>query len=364
MSELMENIKTKKKQHRSLFYRISAWLHLWLGLISGIIVVIVCANACIWVFNEEITTYLLEPETRIEHQHKPVLAPGDIYGIARRLYPEKQIVAARYIQGRTVNISISDSREPEAVIKVDPYTGKVISNKKGGGKGARFFRCILNGHRFLWLPYKIGRPIVNYSILIFAITLITGLILWYPKKWSKSTREKSFKIKFGASFKRVNYDFHNVLGFYTLLVLLILSLTGIFYGLEWFGKGLYWVTSAGKVLPTYEKPQSDTLNLNAQYRMNRAIDMAWYKVLSENSQAKGFYINFPDTTRPGSTINITAYYSVGKTYDNISYTFDRYTIRQMPKHPINGMRLQSASFAVSLRKMNYDIHTGSILGLP
>ena len=38
---------SKKKLNRSLFYRISAWLHLWLGLITGLVVVIVCLTGCI-----------------------------------------------------------------------------------------------------------------------------------------------------------------------------------------------------------------------------------------------------------------------------------------------------------------------------
>lgn len=62
----------KKKKTDSLFTRINKWLHLWLGLASGVIVLIVCITACIWVFNEEITA-LLEPETKVEKQDKAVL---------------------------------------------------------------------------------------------------------------------------------------------------------------------------------------------------------------------------------------------------------------------------------------------------
>jgi len=62
----------KKKQKDTLLKRINNWLHLWLGLISGIIVLIVCLTGCIWVFNEEING-LLEPETKVAWQDKPVV---------------------------------------------------------------------------------------------------------------------------------------------------------------------------------------------------------------------------------------------------------------------------------------------------
>lgn len=62
---------------------------------------------------------------------------------------------------------------------------------------------------------KIGQPIVAYAILKFVIMLITGLILWWPKRWNKTNIKKSITIKRKASFKRVNYDLHNVFGFYS-----------------------------------------------------------------------------------------------------------------------------------------------------
>lgn len=62
---------------------------------------------------------------------------------------------------------------------------------------------------------KIGQPIVAYAILKFVIMLITGLILWWPKRWNKTNIKKSITIKRKASFKRVTYDLHNVFGFYS-----------------------------------------------------------------------------------------------------------------------------------------------------
>jgi len=87
----------QKKQSRSLFYRISAWLHLWMGLVTGLIMFIVCVTACIWVFNGEITR-LLEPETVIAHQDKPVLPPSKIKEIAAARFPGKKAGYVTYQQ--------------------------------------------------------------------------------------------------------------------------------------------------------------------------------------------------------------------------------------------------------------------------
>ena len=107
-----KNIPQKKKIKDSLFIRINKWLHLWLGLVSGIIVLIVCLTGCIWVFNEEING-LLEPETKVEKQDKPVLTPSQLSAIVNQLYPDKIPSYANYQQGRTINLYLKNKVEKE-----------------------------------------------------------------------------------------------------------------------------------------------------------------------------------------------------------------------------------------------------------
>lgn len=357
-----------KKGKDSVFTRLNKWLHLWLGLISGVIVFIVCVTGCIWVFNEEITG-LLEPETKVAQQQKPVIMPSKLSAIAHQLYPEKVPSYAQYQQGRTISLNLKGKNEQGrrgggTTLNINPYTGEVVSktvHKKGE---VDFFRFILNGHRFLWLPYQIGRPIVNYGTMVFVVLLITGLIWWYPKKWNKSTRDKSFKIKWDASFKRLNLDLHNVLGFYSLIFLLFIALTGMVYGISWYSKGLYWVTTGGEKLAEFKRFESDSLQAGKRYTPEQAMDLAWQKVIAKNPESEGFYYNFPDTSKAKSTIGITVYPTKGQFYNNQSYTFDQHTLEEFKREGLYGMPYEKASVGGKLRRMNYDIHVGSILGFP
>jgi len=360
----------KRKQKDTLFKRINNWLHLWLGLISGIIVLIVCLTGCIWVFNEEITG-LLEPETKIAWQDKPVVKPSELMRIAAKLYPEKVPSYANYQQGRAINLNLRaanagprDRRTGNTILKVNPYTGEVISTEEHKPGESDFFRFILNGHRFLWMPYEIGRPIVNYGTMIFVVLLITGLIWWYPKKWNKSTRDKSFKIKWGASFKRVNLDLHNVLGFYALLFLAAIALTGMVYGIKWYSEGMYWVTSGGDKLEAYKRLDSDSTLKGKSYAPEKAMDMAWNQVIARHPKSMGFYYSFADTAEAKAAINITVYPNKGQFYNSQGYTFDQHSLKELKRQDAYSVEYAQASFGQKLRKMNYDIHVGSILGFP
>ncbi|MBQ0740758.1 PepSY domain-containing protein, partial [Aquimarina celericrescens] len=60
---------------------------------------------------------------------------------------------------------------------MNPYTGELL---KETPLSKDFFTVILYLHRNLLLG-KIGTQIIGYSIIIFIISLISGLILWFPK---------------------------------------------------------------------------------------------------------------------------------------------------------------------------------------
>ncbi|QJD95451.1 PepSY domain-containing protein [Mucilaginibacter robiniae] len=358
-----------KKSKDSLLRRINNWLHLWLGLASGIIVFIVCITGCIWVFNEEITG-ILEPESKITYQKKPVLTPSALVNIAKAEYPNFVPFYANYQQGRAINLTLRkagkvvDRRGGGVLLKINPYTGQIISKQISKRGQTDFFRFILNGHRALWLPYNIGRPIVNYATLVFVVLLITGLVWWYPKKWNRATRDKSFKIKWGASFKRVNLDLHNVLGFYSMLFLLAIAFTGMVIGLSWFSNGLYWVTTGGEKMKEFRRSSSDSLQRNKALEPKIAMDILWNKVLADNPQSMGFYYNFPNPEDAQSAIDIMVYPTAGQFYNNKSYTFDQYTLQPMKRKDAYAISYDKAGFGQKLRKMNYDIHIGTVLGFP
>ena len=72
-----------------------------------------------------------------------------------------------------------------------------------------------------WGTYVCGIP-----TLIFLFMLISGIILWWPKNKKARKQRLSFDWKKVKSWKRKNYDVHNVLGFYASLFLLLIAFSG------------------------------------------------------------------------------------------------------------------------------------------
>jgi uncharacterized iron-regulated membrane protein len=241
------------KRGKSIFRLVNDWLHLWLGLVSGIIVFIVSITGCIYAFQKEISS-ITQPYQFVPVETKPYLPPSALKHIAelhqfgdKAGKPGKVINAIQYPgKGKAAIATYRDKKTGYMMIYLNPYSGAVLKAK---ALEKDFFRIILIGHYNLWLPRETGQQVVCWGTLIFVVLLITGLIMWWPKNLRKANVNKSFKVKWKASFKRVNYDLHNVLGFYVLIGALIIAITGLYFGFKWVPKTIYWLASGGKQIP-------------------------------------------------------------------------------------------------------------------
>lgn len=334
----------------NILKKINAWLHLWLGLASGIVVIIVGFTGCILVFESELE------ELSMKHLHAPnprnsaMLPPSVLWKSVKQALPEKEIHSVWYHgKNQTAHFSLNS----DSLVYVNPYTAEVVAMVDHED----FFHFILDGHTSLWIEGKIGTGIVSYATLIFFILLITGIVLWWPKKWTKSEREKALTIKWCAKFKRVNYDLHNVLGFYSLTIALILTITGLIMGFQWFNKSFYWMVSGGQEPPRYERAFSDTTQ-NLPLASMANVDAAWRKGVTEigvlNKDA--IIISFPD--KPSEPIDLCTDMHNG----SWRYVYlDQHTLEELSASQPQIAELDVAQW---LRRTNYAWHVGAIGGLP
>lgn len=342
-------------------------VHLWLGLASGIVVFIVGITGCLYVFRDEYYKIIDEDAVaRVDHNNgKPYLPPSRLRAIAaQHVPPDRAPNSIKYETGWASWMPFWGDEE-SFQLYLDPFTGKLLKKKhwkKGDPETFNFFAWALRGHRALWLPWDYGRPVVGYSILIFVIELITGLVLWWPKNLNQTNRDKSFKIKWKGTFKRVNYDLHNVFGFYFLLVALVLALTGLVYSFQWVSKTLYRTASGGKPSPGWiEVPPSDTTRAGTPELS--AEDRLWKRFWLDPTERGSVFIAFPQKNTDTYFVNVNRH--PDKLYRQEIYYFDRYTLEEKQGGgAFSRTRYTDASFADKGDRMNYDIHVGQIWGLP
>ncbi|MDZ7607408.1 MAG: PepSY-associated TM helix domain-containing protein [Cyclobacteriaceae bacterium] len=330
-------------------------IHLWLGLTSGLLVLIIALTGCIYAFQEEIKN--ITQDYRFVHkQEKSFLPPSKIQAISDEELPGKHIHAIMYFDSTQAANAIYYSLEDHYYyfVYINQYTGEVLKVKD---EYADFFRFILDGHFYLWLPPEIGQPIVASVTLVFFGMLVTGIVLWWPR--NHHGIRKKFSIKWTARWRRKNYDLHSILGFYISWLALVLVFTGLIWGFQWFRNGVFSIMSGGDEFVEYYNPASDSLS---SYNSDLpAIDLVWMKMVREYPDAEWIEVHPPENAQSSIAANANPDAS---TYWKTDYRyFDQYTLEELPVTH-NWNRFHQSTNAELLMRMNYDIHVGSILGLP
>ncbi|MBW3520159.1 PepSY domain-containing protein [Flavobacterium sp. NKUCC04_CG] len=228
-----------KKPKKYGFRRLMNDLHLWLGVASALVLFVVCLSGTIYTFRTEIEQWL-EPQKYTITQTKESKFDVD----------ELINTVALEVKGKVTRVTTEDDPTKPYVFTVstkgdkrgenyyvNPYTKEIMGS--GKGPASSFFSTVMKLHRWLLFDSEIGRPIVGIATLIFVVLCFTGMFLWFPKKikgWKSF--KPGFKIKFKSNWKRINNDLHNTLGFYTMLVVLIMAVTGLCWSFEWYRAGL------------------------------------------------------------------------------------------------------------------------------
>jgi uncharacterized iron-regulated membrane protein len=237
-------------------------------------------------------------------------------------------------------------------VYLNPYSGKVLE-KTNMDEG--FFRFILDGHFYLWLPHEIGQTVVASATLVFLILLLSGLFLWYPKNKNATKQRFWFQWKKGTKWKRKNYDLHNITGFYTLSIALIFVITGLVWGFQWFAYSYYTVLGGEKSL-VYEDPISSKNKI----QVSKPLDKIWILMQKEYPQAKSIEMHPPENDSTAIAANANPEEG---TYWKTDYRyFDQYTLEEKEVTHIYG-KYKDAVTSDKLMRLNYDIHTGAVFGL-
>lgn len=77
-SKLKKILVRKRTKNESLFKYIMGLLHLWLGLLSAIVIIVVCLSGCVYVFKNQITDVLNRKIVFVKEQSVARKTPEEI----------------------------------------------------------------------------------------------------------------------------------------------------------------------------------------------------------------------------------------------------------------------------------------------
>ncbi len=85
----------------------------------------------------------------------------------------------------------------------------------------------------------VGRSITGISNLMLVVLCVTGWYLWFPKRWSRRALRTLIGLVRSYKGKAREYNWHNVFGFWSLPVLLLLAVTAVAISFGWGKRRLF-----------------------------------------------------------------------------------------------------------------------------
>ena len=237
----------------TLLRRVLFWCHLTTGVVAGVIILLMSVTGVLLAYQRQIQNWA---DTRSYE----VSAPS---GAATRLPPEALLAGLREVEKATPS-SIAFRSDPSApaafnfgggrTLFVNPYTGEVLG---AGAQGVRaFFRTVTDWHRWLGAQGEnraTARAITGACNLGFLFLVSSGFYLWWPRNWTRRAVRAVAWFRRGQSTRARHFNWHNVIGFWSVLPLFVVVLSGVVISYTWAGNLVY--RAAGEEPPPPQRPQ-------------------------------------------------------------------------------------------------------------
>jgi uncharacterized iron-regulated membrane protein len=243
-----------------LFRKVLFWCHLAVGVTGGVVILIMSVTGVLLTYERQIVAWA---DTRTYQVAPP--AAG-----AQRLSVETLLAKVREARpGVSVSTTTlrADASEPAAlalaassagpgggpVLFVNPYTGDLLG--EGSKKVRDFFRVVTDWHRWLGAAganRAAARAITGACNLGFLFIVISGIYLWWPNKRSWQQFKNILWFRRGLPGKARDFNWHNVIGFWCLVPLFAVVLSGAVMSYPWANNLVYRI--AGENPPAQRGP--------------------------------------------------------------------------------------------------------------
>lgn len=327
--------------------KIITWLHLWPGLVAGLIILLVALTGSLLVFEEELEIILFK-ERHIVTPGSQRLSADSLVTIANQVFPKKKVgrLIIDSAPNHSVETRIGKKGKDLKIAYIDPYTGKILYK---GIYRKQFFQQVRDLHRYLLLN-KAGKIVTGICCFICFFSVISGLILWWPA--NKNAIKQRFKIKWNASGKRLNWDLHAVSGFYLCFFLLLITLTGLVWSYDWVENLIFQIADG--------HPQKE-IKVKNHTKVKVAEDRIFEKIKYEMDSIYPYTGSLAFTLPSKGSLAVTLQKESDEEVirmPDVAF-FDSKTGAIIKKQPF-----VSLSTGTKIRKMILPVHTGSIFGWP
>ncbi|MGX1305510.1 putative iron-regulated membrane protein [Amorphus suaedae] len=213
------------------FRRIVFWSHLAAGVAVGLVVFFLSATGVLLTYERQIVAFAERQAFTVASEGRTRLDLDSLAAHAREaLGDDASLVLTRDPEGPVLATA---GRRDRAFL--DPYTGATLGS--GVERVDGFFGTVEQLHRWFALSgdaRPIGRSIIDAANLAFLFILVSGAVLWWPKRWRWSLLKTKLLFRRGLPTPKArDYNWHHVFGVWALVPLVLIVVSGAVFSYSW-----------------------------------------------------------------------------------------------------------------------------------
>jgi len=197
-------------------------VHLWSGIAVGLYILMISLTGSVLVYRNELYR-AATPEPIMSKGSGPRLTDDQLTEAATRLYPGHRVVKVGRAQDLDQAVEVQLRRGN--VIKkrlFDPRSGRDVG--KSIPTGIRLVSELLDLHDNL-LTGETGRRVNGIGAIAVLVLATTGLVVWWP---GINTWRRSLSLHRGAGWRRLTWDLHSMIGFWSIGFTLVFAVSGVY----------------------------------------------------------------------------------------------------------------------------------------
>lgn len=227
--------------------RILFWTHLVAGVTTGVIILIMSVSGVLLTYERQMIASAdlgaVSPAASSEGLRRPI---GELVQAARAALPNATPTGVQLSADGTRPVQVTFGRE--GAVYVDAATATVLGRGDDGTRAV--FSKITAWHRWLGATDEgrdTARAITGVSNLAFLVLVLTGLFLWFPRRFTRRQFRLVGWFRGGLRGKARDFNWHNVLGIWSFVPLVVIVASGVVISYRWAGDLVYRV--AGEAPP-------------------------------------------------------------------------------------------------------------------
>ena len=200
------------------------WAHLVCGVAVAGVVLMMSVTGVVLTYEKQMSRWA-DREYWIPTEGAEAADPAVVLQSARDLRPETPVTSIQLFSEAGAPAIASYGRSGR--VYLDPATGELLGEPNAAMAG--FLSAVRGWHRWFNVSgdgRSTARAITGWSNFGFLLLVLSGLYLWFPRRWSWQHFRPVLLLRRGVRGKARDFNWHHVVGFWTAIPLAVVVFTG------------------------------------------------------------------------------------------------------------------------------------------